>query len=632
MKVLLLCFLVLGTLTLKAHGQSADTTVEPKAPLSEQKVSSPVVVTASRIHQRLDSVGRTVYVLYQRELKQMPVHSIAEALAYLPGVDVRQRGPMGAQADISIRGGGFEQTAILINGMRISDVQTAHNVLAMPFTVDDIDRIEVVMGGGTRGNGPGAMDGSVNIILKGGGETRIAAALTGGDFSYRGASVSGTLKTDQTTHGLSAEYIHHGDYRQSTDLDLKGLTYRLQSFINEANIQAFGSVLDKSYGAGLFYSPRFPIAWERTVTWIAGAGVTAPVDSLWNLDVRALYRAAGDEFLLKRTDTLLHIDTLVSRNRHTTHTATLVAALRGSTALGESSIAIEGGHDRIVSSNLNDHNRNRAGGSIEHMIKFADLLRLTAGANIMAYSDRSPGIGWGADLAHAYDGGRAYVTVNRSFRIPSYTELFYKDATSIGDSTLRLETALSLEVGWVHTLTSTVNTGISLFRRNQTDGIDYAFQGDNLPFKATNIQSTIINGIEANVSYVMMKDLPFTHVSLLRLSANLNDATFSSPVQTRYALSQLRWQGNVQASFELPLNMSAIFLVRMFERYSDHVLRSTGDLKLIVPVLHQSGVAPDLDLMAEVVNIWNTRYIETGFGTAPPRWLRIGITATYADN
>lgn len=583
-----------------------------------------VVVTASRFAQSVDSVGRTVHIITREQLKSMPVHSIAEAVSYIPGVDVQQRGPLGTQADVSMRGGGFEQTAILINGMRITDPQTAHNVLALPFLMSDIERIEVVKGGASRVHGPGAMDGVINIILREGSPTALSASFTAGEFKYLDGSLSATLHDDGTTHRLSGQIIRHGDYRHATDLDLKSIGYQMNTNIDEAGVHLFGSVIDKKFGAALFYTPsKYPNAWERTVTWIAGADVTAPLDSSCSMKVGAIYRANGDEFLLKREDPAFY------HNQHTTHTATLNAALYKSSVLGNTTLAVEGGTDQIVSSSLGTHERNRIGGSIEHIAMLFPWLRATIGANLLAYSDRSPGIGWGADLAHVYDAGRIYGTVNRSFRTPSYTELYYKDPTTIGDPTLRAETAMTYEVGWAHNTSANAGGNLSLFRRNQTDGIDYAFQGDSLPFKATNIQSTIINGIEAGVWYKVSEDLPWTGMSLLRLGMNLNDAKFSSTVPTRYALRQLRWQGTVQTTFDLPGDITATFLARLFERYSDHVLRSTGDIKIGWTILEPKDGSPSLELMAEVLNVWNETYIETGFGTAPPRWFRVGISSTF---
>ena len=54
------------------------------------------------------------------------MQNINELLDYLPGVDIRTRGSNGAQADISMRGGTFDQVLILLNGVNITDPRTVH--------------------------------------------------------------------------------------------------------------------------------------------------------------------------------------------------------------------------------------------------------------------------------------------------------------------------------------------------------------------------------------------------------------------------------------------------------------------------------------------------------------------------
>jgi len=50
------------------------------------------------------------------------------------GVDIRQRGPAGTQADLYIRGGGFDQTLLLIDGIKLEDAQTGHHLLSTRYS------------------------------------------------------------------------------------------------------------------------------------------------------------------------------------------------------------------------------------------------------------------------------------------------------------------------------------------------------------------------------------------------------------------------------------------------------------------------------------------------------------------
>ncbi len=83
-----------------------------------------VSVTGSRAPLTKSQAARMVTVLDRQAIAQAPVQSINDLLKYAIGVDVRQRGPIGAQTDISIRGGTSEQIILLLNGINICDPQT----------------------------------------------------------------------------------------------------------------------------------------------------------------------------------------------------------------------------------------------------------------------------------------------------------------------------------------------------------------------------------------------------------------------------------------------------------------------------------------------------------------------------
>ena len=85
-----------------------------------------VEVTGSRAPLALGQAARMVTVLSREEIQAAPVQSINDLLKYAAGVDVRQRGPIGAQTDIGIRGSTSEQITILLNGINICDPQTGH--------------------------------------------------------------------------------------------------------------------------------------------------------------------------------------------------------------------------------------------------------------------------------------------------------------------------------------------------------------------------------------------------------------------------------------------------------------------------------------------------------------------------
>ena len=100
-----------------------------------------VVVTAGRTPISFSNLNRDVTVIYPQEIKNAAVRSVQDLLQYTSGIDLKQRGIDGVQADVAIRGGTFEQTLILIDGIKISDPQTGHHNLNLPVSLDNIERI-----------------------------------------------------------------------------------------------------------------------------------------------------------------------------------------------------------------------------------------------------------------------------------------------------------------------------------------------------------------------------------------------------------------------------------------------------------------------------------------------------------
>ena len=87
-------------------------------------------------------------------------------LSNLP-VDLQSRAlESGIQTDFSLRGATFAQVLILLNGQRINDPQTAHHNADIPFTKEDIQKIEVIPGAGSSLFGPDAIGGAINFTLK----------------------------------------------------------------------------------------------------------------------------------------------------------------------------------------------------------------------------------------------------------------------------------------------------------------------------------------------------------------------------------------------------------------------------------------------------------------------------------
>ena len=98
-----------------------------------------------------------------------------------PSIDLRQRAPNGVQGDLSIRGSTFGQTLVLINGMRVDDVQSGHHNMDQPIPIPSVERIEVLRGAGSTLYGADAVGGAINIITAPPKYTELRAGTTVGN-------------------------------------------------------------------------------------------------------------------------------------------------------------------------------------------------------------------------------------------------------------------------------------------------------------------------------------------------------------------------------------------------------------------------------------------------------------------
>src|SRR5437588_371578 len=124
-----------------------------------------IVVTGVYEPIAIDQVDRSVRVLAVKD-EELLSNTLVDFLRLDPSLDVRERAPNGVQADLSIRGGSFGQTLILVDGQRMNDAQSGHHNMDIPLPLESISRIEVLRGSGSTLYGSDAVGGVVNIITR----------------------------------------------------------------------------------------------------------------------------------------------------------------------------------------------------------------------------------------------------------------------------------------------------------------------------------------------------------------------------------------------------------------------------------------------------------------------------------
>lgn len=146
-------------------------TTQEAAPTTTHQLST-IVVSASGFEQELKNAPASISVVTKEDIEKKNATSIADLLADVPGIDVRNGVGKTGGLNVSMRGMGADDTLILIDGRRqTTSTDVTPNGFGETSTgfmppLSAIERIEVIRGPMSTLYGSDAMGGVINIITK----------------------------------------------------------------------------------------------------------------------------------------------------------------------------------------------------------------------------------------------------------------------------------------------------------------------------------------------------------------------------------------------------------------------------------------------------------------------------------
>jgi iron complex outermembrane receptor protein len=571
----------------------------------------PVVVTGSRIPEHLSRIAHSVSIIGREEIEALPVDNIPDLLETVSGVDVRQRGAHGVQADVVIRGGSFQQTLVLIDGVNVSDSQTGHHNMDLPVNLEDIERIEVLKGPGARVYGNNAMSGVINIITREIDRSLVGGFAKYGDYDYRSLGAHGVLRIGDMSNRVtvsrrsSTGHIEHED----TDFDINTLVYKGSIDRENQTLTLSLGYTDKDFGAYGFYSDTFPRERERTETLLAYSSAHLRMVDL-QVVPKVFWRHHDDDFKIDVSGNWF-------RNEHQTDSYGVQLDNRLESALGTTAVGGEITFETLESSNLGDHRRRHSGVFFEHKFYPVEWLTFGLGASAMYYSDWGweywPGAECNVELS---EGVNWFASSGKSFRIPTYTEMFYYTPANQGNRNLEPERAWTYETGiWWNKKGFGAN--FSTFLRDEEDIIDWSRVSDLDPWKARNIAQIETQGFELGLNFYPETLFGTPVVSAVNLAYTYLDLDLDSGgLDSKYVLDHLRHQ--VHGSIILYWHGLTHAITTRYEE------RIVGDSHVVVDtrLAYKWG---QYEVFLEVTNVLDEQYIESGFAPLPGRWIIGGI-------
>jgi outer membrane cobalamin receptor len=597
--------LILQLCPFLADAQSTTTTIPAR--------TDTMVVLGSAAPVPLAESPRSVVVL-PLQGKKLAADTPLEFLRQDSSVFIEQRGGGGAQSDIVLRGGSFEQTLVLLNGFRINDSQTSHHTLDLPVPLQAMDSIQVLQGAGSTLHGVDALSGVVDFLTAAPDHASLLLRAAAGSYGSNEESLlaganrgrwSGRITGDRN---FSTGFMPDRDYRNETASAESWIGTRL----GITDFLFAGS--DRAFGANQFYGPYN--SWERTKGWFASIR-----QELGSRTVAAFgYRRHTDDFILLRTNPSIyennHIDgSWQASLRHTVPLAAPSLLLFGLEADGDS-IDSHNFSRGVTSNALGIHARNRGAGYIDLDLRPAKhRWSLSAGAREEIFSG-----GARAAFAPQLSGSlrvtdqlKLRASGGYGYRVPTYTDLYYSDPTTIGNPNLKPESAWTGDGGVDWIPSTRMSLAVTGFYTRQHNAIDYVRASPAQKWQAVNLNGLRFSGVESTFTWIPTQSqtvhVAWTalHGAQSALNGLQSEYVFNYPVQNIHA----DWSIAFHHAFAIT---NAVQLAR---RYKQTVYPVWN-----VALTHDSGkIRPYIRL----TNLSNTGYQEITGVNMPSRAITGGL-------
>ncbi|MGN8226142.1 TonB-dependent receptor plug domain-containing protein [Gracilimonas sp. BCB1] len=632
-------------------------------------------VTASRITTTISESGKSVAVITQTDIQNMPVQSVDDLLRSLPGININARAGFGVQADVGVRGSTFSQVLFMLDNVPLNDPLTAHFNTNIPVALSEIGQIELIRGPASTSFGADAVGGVVHIKTKA--------------YLMKDSEAPENLKTRTNVDVAAGEHnlqildasvgVAKKNWRFSTSFrtaQSDGESFRNPGFDEGVSSdESFNSYFDVTN-----LSSAMSVRLNDNWTWYARGGVENRDFNARYFYTRSIYDESTEQIESKWALTELtyengsHQSEFTASYRDVEDVFDFNSALSPANVHQTGAFYVNGSHQY----ELNTDQLNTLSSSLKYM-------RFMAGAQVLNKDIESTDRGnhgntsWGvygihtmnfdfglsmtsslrlqfnpiSDLSFlpqvsaSYDLGSIVLrsSIGRAIREGDFTERYISHqipnltpGRNVGNPDLLPEESTSFDFGFDWTPVAQLRFSPTFFYRSSSNLIDYSLtnsnqidNADNLMadeeyFYASNISESDVTGVELLTGFTQK----FASNSTLRSQIGYTYINTTSDQNTvsRYIANHPEHQASLDLSLQagpLSINSQSSFNVRS-EESAELINAEVPDQYFITNLnVGYTLFADRFKVYMEVLNLADTQYQEILGAPMPGRWVLGGI-------
>ena len=555
-----------------------------------------VVVTATRVAQEASSVPADVTVVTAQQIENKGARDLADALDGVPGVNVTRYGGHGETATVRIFGS--DRVVVMVDGKRINIPQgigtgaSTFDLSTLPVA-DNIEKIEVVRGGGSVLYGSDAVGGVINIITKkGNGTTKTNIDVGAGNHTTQHYMLSNQGSENGYHWYITGMKDTTDGQRDNNDYDSKNATVRIDKDLNNKQSLSFNFDYYSSHAGipGIMEPGYAPYVWNTSGSFTDFGNI---LRHNWSLEYDNK-KENGNEIIRYYNNHQVYS----GENSGSFYSENTVRSLeyQNSNKFDKQNLLTWGGNftKEIVNStgeSAGDHDRNIWAGYVQDQYQWTPKLTMTTG---LRYDHNSQ---YGAKtlpkVSFDYQKDKTtsyFASWGRVFNAPKFDDLYspYTASTywghtyiTLGNSSLKPETGWTAEVGVKKRIGSDSEATASLFKSYLDNAIRWTstiVNSTTTQYTAENVDQLVSKGVNlaftTKLSSVVTSDIGYTYLrsddntkydnagdpkNTFHLGINIKQGSFAQSIYGYYVdqcdtsdgvlPSHFTWNTNINYSF-----------------------------------------------------------------------------------